>query len=205
MQNAVMFTLPNLPYQFNELEPHIDAKTMEIHHTKHHQAYINNLNTALEKHPDLVNWSLEDLFHKIDSVPSDISTVVINNAGGHQNHSFFWQIMTPKSSKIPHGNLAKAIDETFGSFQLLVEKFNQTAMSRFGSGWTWMTKNPAGKLEVYSTANQESPLMENQKPILALDIWEHAYYLNYQNRRADYIVAWWNLVNWDFAETQFAV
>jgi Fe-Mn family superoxide dismutase len=192
-----MFTLPTLPYSYDALEPHIDAKTMEIHHTKHHQAYINNLNSALEGHSDLQNKSIEDLLKDINSVSEDIRQAVVNNGGGHANHTFFWEIITPEGSATPQGALADAIDSKFGSFEDFKTQFAETATKRFGSGWAWLVKNNLGELELYSTANQDSPLMEGKTPILGLDVWEHAYYLNYQNRRPEYISAFWNIVNWD--------
>jgi superoxide dismutase, Fe-Mn family len=187
--------LPSLPYDYAALEPHIDRQTMEIHHTKHHQAYVNNLNAALDKHPELYQKSLEELLRMVDRIPEDIRTVVRNNAGGHHNHSLFWTIMRPKSGGEPSGALAEAIKKTFGDFAKLKEQVSNAGASRFGSGWAWLAV-ANGKLEVFSTPNQDSPLMEGKVPILGLDVWEHAYYLKYQNRRPDYIAAWWNVVNW---------
>jgi Fe-Mn family superoxide dismutase len=189
------FTLPPLPYANDALAPHIDAKTMEIHHTKHHQAYINNANKALEAHPALAAKSVEALISDLASVPEDIRTVIRNNAGGHANHSLFWTILAPNAGGDPSGAVADAINAAFGSFATFKEKFTAAATSRFGSGWAWLSVDK-GKLIVESTPNQDSPLMEGRTPILGLDVWEHAYYLNYQNRRPDYIAAFWNLVNW---------
>ncbi len=189
--------LPLLPYDYAALEPHIDRQTMEIHHTKHHEAYVNNLNAALDKHPELYTKSLEELLRGITSVPEDIRTAVRNNAGGHHNHSLFWTIMAPpgKGGGEPRGALADAIRKSFGDFARFKEQLATAATTRFGSGWAWLTL-AASKLEVSSTANQDSPLMDGKIPILGLDVWEHAYYLKYQNRRPDYIAAWWNVVNW---------
>ncbi|QXD15002.1 superoxide dismutase [Rhodocaloribacter litoris] len=189
-------TLPPLPYPYDALEPHIDARTMEIHHTKHHQGYVNNLNKALEGHADLQAKSIEDLLRGIDQVPERIRTAVRNNGGGHANHSLFWTIMSPDGGGTPGGSLAEAINETFGSFDAFKEKFAAEAAGRFGSGWAWLVVDEDGKLRLYSTANQDSPYMQGHTPILGLDVWEHAYYLHYQNRRPDYINAWWNVVNW---------
>jgi len=190
------FQLPKLEYAYDALEPHIDARTMEIHHTKHHQAYINNVNTALEKHAALGAKSVEDLISDLNAVPEDVRTAVRNNGGGHANHTLFWQLMGPQKGGEPKGDLAKAIDAAFSSFAKFKEAFTQAGMTRFGSGWAWLIVD-GGKLQVVSTPNQDSPLMERKKPILGLDVWEHAYYLKYQNRRADYVAAWWNVVNWD--------
>lgn len=188
-------TLPALPYDFGALEPHIDAQTMQIHHDKHHQAYVNNLNAALDKHPEWHNKSLEELLRGINSVPEDIRTAVRNNAGGHHNHSLFWTIMGPKAGGEPSGKLADAIDKALGGFAKFKEAVTTAATTRFGSGWAWLAVS-GGKLEVFSTANQDSPLMDGKIPLLGLDVWEHAYYLKYQNRRPDYVTAWWNVVNW---------
>ncbi len=188
-------TLPPLPFDFGALEPHIDAQTMQIHHGKHHQTYVTNLNAALEKHPELQQKSVEDLIRGINSVPEDIRTAVRNNGGGHANHSMFWQIMAPGAGGAPTGAAADGIKATFGSFDAFKEQFGKAALGRFGSGWAWLI-DAGGKLTIESTANQDSPLMEGKKPLLGLDVWEHAYYLKYQNRRADYIGAWWNVVNW---------
>ena len=197
-------TLPPLPYDHDALEPHIDARTMEIHHGKHHQAYVTNLNAAIEKHPDLASWSLEDLLRRIDDVPEDIRTAVRNNGGGHHNHSLFWSIMSPNGGGAPSGALAAAIDGAFGSFDALKEKINAGGIGRFGSGWTWLVADESGMLHLYSTANQDSPLMQGHTPLLGIDVWEHAYYLHYQNRRADYLTAWWNVVDWAAVGARFA-
>lgn len=189
-------TLPPLPYDYGALEPHVDARTMEIHHTKHHQGYVTNLNAALEKAPDLQNKSLEELLGGIDSVPEGIRTAVRNNGGGHWNHSMFWQIMGPGTGGEPTGKLAEAMKSEFGGFAQFKEKFAAAATGRFGSGWAWLLAE-GGKLSIESTPNQDNPVMQGKSPILGLDVWEHAYYLKYQNRRADYIGAWWNVVNWD--------
>jgi Fe-Mn family superoxide dismutase len=188
-------TLPALPYDFGALEPHIDAQTMQIHHDKHHQAYVNNLNAALDKHPEWHNKSLEELLRGINSVPEDIRTAVRNNAGGHHNHSLFWTIMGPKAGGEPSGKLADAIGKAFGGFAKFKEAVATAATTRFGSGWAWLAVS-GGKLEVFSSANQDSPLMDGKIPLLGLDVWEHAYYLKYQNRRPDYVTAWWNVVSW---------
>jgi superoxide dismutase, Fe-Mn family len=191
------FSLPDLPYAYDALEPHIDARTMEIHHTKHHQTYVNNLNAALEKHSDVRYDSIDELMRNFDSIPSDIQTAVRNNGGGHANHSLFWQIMGPNGGGEPSGAVGEQIRSAFGDFASFREKFANAAKGRFGSGWAWLVTGSGGGLEVIDTANQDSPLMEGKTPILGLDVWEHAYYLNYQNRRPDYIEAWWNVVNWD--------
>ena len=187
--------LPPLPYDFSALEPHIDAQTMQIHHDKHHAAYVNNLNAALEKHPDLQSKSVEDLLRDINKVPEDIRTAVRNNGGGHMNHTMFWQIMGPNAGGSPSGALADGIKSAFGSFDGFKEQFAKAAVGRFGSGWAWLIDN-GGKLSIESTANQDQPIMEGKKAVLGIDVWEHAYYLKYQNRRPDYIAAWWNTVNW---------
>jgi len=194
--------LPSLPYAFDALEPHIDAQTMQIHHGKHHQAYINNLNTALEAHPDLQAKSVEDLIKDLNALPEAIRTAVRNNGGGHANHSLFWTLMAPNAGGAPTGKAADAIAGTFGSFDAFKEQFAKAGTTRFGSGWAWLI-DAGGKLVIESTANQDSPLMEGKKPILGLDVWEHAYYLKYQNRRPDYITAWWNVVNWDAVNKRF--
>jgi Fe-Mn family superoxide dismutase len=198
------FSLPPLPYPYDALEPYIDKLTMEIHHTKHHAGYVNNLNKALESAPELANKSLEELLaNNCAIVPEKIRTAVRNHGGGHINHSLFWEIMGPKAGGEPRGKLAEAITHTFGSFEKFKEKFTEAALGRFGSGWAWLVLTPQKKLEVYSTANQDSPLMEGKIPILGLDVWEHAYYLKYQYRRADYVQAWWNVVNWAAVEKRF--
>lgn len=197
------YTLPELPYANDALEPHIDARTMDIHRTKHHQAYINNVNAALEAYPDLVAKSVEDLVKGLSSVPEAIRTVVRNNGGGHANHSLFWTVMGPKCGGDPGGDLAQAITSTFGSLAKFREDFAKAGATRFGSGWAWLSVDK-GKLVVESTANQDSPLSEGRTPILGLDVWEHAYYLHYQNRRPDYIAAFWNVVNWNEVAKRFA-
>jgi len=197
------FALPPLPYDFAALEPHIDAKTMEIHHGKHHQTYVNNLNAAIEKAPELASKSLDDLMRGVNKVPEAVRTAVRNNGGGHWNHSMFWQIMAPKAGGEPGGNLGTAIKGAFGDFAKFREQFSAAGVGRFGSGWAWLI-NTGGKLSITSTPNQDNPLMEGQKAIMGLDVWEHAYYLKYQNRRPDYISAWWNVVNWKEIEKRFA-
>jgi Fe-Mn family superoxide dismutase len=197
------FTLPALPYAPDALEPHIDKLTMEIHHGKHHQAYITNLNKALESAPELAGKTVEDLLaHNLAIVPEAIRTAVRNNGGGHANHSMFWTILGPKAGGAPVGNLASAITGAFGSFDAFKEKFNAAATTRFGSGWAWLLKTGSG-VEITSSANQDSPIMEGKFPVIGLDVWEHAYYLKYQNRRPEYIGAWWNVVNWAEAEKRF--
>jgi superoxide dismutase, Fe-Mn family len=187
--------LPPLPYAFDALEPHIDAETMKIHHGKHHQAYVTNLNAALEKHPELQSKTVEELVSGLSSVPEDIRTAVRNNGGGHVNHTMFWQIMAPNAGGAPTGAIADAITSTFGSFDTFKEQMNKGGVGRFGSGWVWLVSS-GGKLAIESTANQDSPLMEGKTPIFGIDVWEHAYYLKYQNRRPDYLGAWWNVTNW---------
>ncbi len=191
------YELPPLPYKHEALEPHIDALTMQIHHGKHHQAYVSKTNAALEGHADLASKSIIELLRDIQSAPDNIRQALINNGGGHANHTLFWQIMGPANGGQPSGVLADAIASTFGSLDKFKELFGNNAASRFGSGWSWLVLDGDGKLQAYSTANQDSPYMQSHTPILALDIWEHAYYLKYQNRRPDYIAAWWNVVNWD--------
>jgi len=191
----VAHQLPPLPYDFAALEPHIDAQTMQIHHDKHHAAYVNNLNAALEKHPDLQSKSVEDLLRDINKVPEDIRTAVRNNGGGHMNHTMFWQIMRPNAGGSPSGALGDAIKAGFGSFDAFKDQFAKAGVGRFGSGWAWLITD-GGKLSIESTANQDNPIMEGKKAVLGLDVWEHAYYLKYQNRRPDYIAAWWNTVSW---------
>lgn len=199
------FTLPTLPYATDALEPWIDKATMEIHHGKHHQAYVTNVNKALESAPELATKSLDELLaSNCALVPESIRTAVRNNGGGHANHSLFWELMGPKAGGAPSGKLAEAINSTFTSFDNFKEKFTAAALGRFGSGWAWLVKSPAGKLEVFSTANQDSPTMEGNQVVLGLDVWEHAYYLKYQNRRPEYVNAWWNVVNWAAADKRFA-
>jgi Fe-Mn family superoxide dismutase len=187
-------TLPALPYDAAALEPHIDAQTMQIHHGKHHQAYVTNLNAALDKHPELHDKSLDDLIKGVGTVPEDIRTAVRNNGGGHWNHSMFWKLMAPNAGA-PTGDVANGINSAFGSFDKFKEQFQAAGMGRFGSGWAWLVDN-RGKLEITSTPNQDNPLMDGKKAIFGVDVWEHAYYLKYQNRRADYLTAFWNVVNW---------
>jgi Fe-Mn family superoxide dismutase len=203
-------TLPELGYAYDALEPHIDARTMEIHHSKHHQAYITNLNNAIAGKTDLEAKHLCELVSNLAAVPEDIRTAVRNNAGGHLNHSFFWKLIAPGGAKTPSGDLAKAIDDAFGSFDAFKEAFAKAGATRFGSGWAWLCKDDSGKLSVCSTANQDNPIMGKDfggcgaYPILGLDVWEHAYYLHYQNRRPDYIAAFWNVVNWDVVAECYA-
>ncbi len=190
------FELPKLSYAYDALEPYIDARTMEIHHTKHHQTYITNLNGAVDKTPELAGKSLVDLLSNLNAAPEAVRTVVRNHGGGTYNHNLFWEIMGPKAGGAPKGELAKAIDASFNSFDAFKDEFTKAAIGRFGSGWAWLVKKGSG-LAVVSTANQDSPLSDGLTPILGIDVWEHAYYLNYQNRRPDYVAAWWNTVNWD--------
>ena len=189
-------TLPPLPYAPDALEPHIDRQTMEIHHGKHHAAYVNNLNAALEKHPDLQGKSIEELLRDLNGLPEGIRTAVRNNGGGHANHTMFWQIMAPNAGGAPSGAIAEAINAAFGGFDKFKEEFKKAAVGRFGSGWAWLIASGTS-VSIESTANQDSPVMEGKKAVLGLDVWEHAYYLKYQNRRPDYIDAWWNVVNWN--------
>ncbi|HET9371855.1 MAG TPA: superoxide dismutase [Vicinamibacterales bacterium] len=189
-------SLPSLPYDVAALEPHIDAKTMEIHHGKHHAAYVNNLNAALEKHADLQGKSVEDLIKNLNAVPEAIRTAVRNNGGGHVNHTMFWQIMGPGKGGAPSGKIGDAINATFGGFDAFKDQMNKAGGARFGSGWVWLV-DAGGKLAIESTANQDNPLMDGKRPIFGIDVWEHAYYLKYQNRRPDYLSAWWNVINWD--------
>ena len=197
------FQLPELPYGFDALEPHIDTTTMQIHHGKHHQTYVNNLNAAIEKAPELANKSLDDLLRGINSVPEAVRTAVRNNGGGHWNHSMFWKWMAPNAGGAPGGKIGKAIDDSFGGFDKFKEQWSAAGAGRFGSGWVWLN-NDGGKLSISSTPNQDNPLMEGKSaPILGLDVWEHAYYLRYQNKRPDYITAWWNVVNWDAVNEGF--
>jgi Fe-Mn family superoxide dismutase len=197
-----MHELPKLPYSFDALEPHIDARTMEIHHGKHHATYIANLNKALESHPDFASWSVEDLLRRFNDLPDSLRPAARNQGGGHANHSLFWNVMAPASAATPTGALAQAIDSRFGSLAGLQEKLGAAALGQFGSGWGWLVLAD-GKLEVIARPNQDSPLMEGMTPLLGVDVWEHAYYLNYQNRRADYLKAWWNVVNWPAVDSAF--
>lgn len=190
-----MYTLPKLPYDYNALEPHIDARTMEIHYTKHHQGYVDKLNAALEKTPELLELPIETLLKEAPKLSDDIRQTVINNGGGHANHSLFWAVMHPEGGGEPKGDFGDVIKNTFGAFAQFKEKFNQAALGRFGSGWAWLIKEGSA-LSIMSTANQDSPIMQGKIPILGLDVWEHAYYLKYQNRRSEYIDAWWNVVYW---------
>ncbi len=196
------FSLPALPYPYDALEPHIDARTMEIHHTKHHQTYVNNLNAAIEKAPELAGKSLDDVMRGVNSAPESVRAAVRNNGGGHWNHSMFWELMAPKAGGEPSGKLADAIRSAFGDFAKFKEQFAAAATGRFGSGWAWLL-NDGGKLSITSTPNQDNPLMDGKRAILGLDVWEHAYYLKYQNRRPDYIAAWWNVVNWPAVAKRF--
>jgi superoxide dismutase, Fe-Mn family len=202
--DAPAFTLPPLPYPVNALEPAIDAKTMEIHHGKHHKAYVDNLNAAIAKHPELAKKPLPELLAGLNQVPEDVRTAVRNNGGGHINHSMFWQIMKPNGGGEPTGDLASAISSTFGSFDQFKAAFNDAGAKRFGSGWAWLVIGADGKLAVTSTANQDSPLIDGQYPVMGNDVWEHAYYLKYQNRRPEYLAAWWNVVNWDEIGKRYA-
>lgn len=197
------YTLPDLPYAFDALEPYIDEETMHLHHDKHHNTYVTNLNAAIEKYPESGEKSVEELLSDMDAIPTDIKTAVQNNGGGHANHSFFWKIMAPNAGGEPTGEIKEAIDEAFGDFATFKEEFKKAAAGRFGSGWAWLVLED-GKLAITSTANQDSPLMTGQTPILGLDVWEHAYYLKYKNVRPDYIAAFWNVVNWDEVNKQFA-
>lgn len=197
------FELPKLPYAYDALEPYIDARTMEIHHTKHHNTYVTNLNAAVEG-TEFANKDIIELISNLDAVPEEKRTAVRNNGGGHANHTLFWEILTPGGAKAPSGDLAAAIDAKFGSFEAFKDEFSKAAAGRFGSGWAWLVVDKNGELKVTSTPNQDSPYMEGETPILGLDVWEHAYYLNYQNRRPDYIVAFWNVVNWDVVAEKYA-
>ena len=197
------YTLPPLPYAFDALEPHIDARTMEIHHDKHHAAYINNLNAALKDHPELAAKPVNELIADLSAVPEAIRPAVRNNGGGHSNHTFFWEIMGKGKGGAPVGTLAEAITKTFGSYDEFKAKFEEAGVKRFGSGFAWLIVNKQGQLEIISLPNQDSPYMDGNKPVIANDVWEHAYYLNYQNRRPDYLKVWWNVVNWDHAEQNY--
>lgn len=196
-QNTTTFQVPPLPYDYKALEPHIDAQTMQLHHDKHHAAYVKNLNEAVSKYPQLQGKSAEALLRDLNSVPPDIRTTVRNNGGGHINHAMFWQIMSPNGGGEPKGAIADAINKSFGSFAAFKKQFNEAGTKHFGSGWVWLVRTPEGALKVMSTPNQDSPLMEGLYPIMGNDVWEHAYYLKYQNRRADYLNAWWNVLSWD--------
>jgi superoxide dismutase, Fe-Mn family len=195
-------SVPPLPYDYNALEPHIDEQTMRIHHDKHHAAYVNNLNAALEKHPELQNKNAEDLIKDINGIPDAIRGAVRNNGGGHVNHTMFWEIMGPGKGGEPTGKIGEAIKSTFGSFDTFKTQLNDAGVKRFGSGWAWLV-DAGGKLAIESTANQDNPMMEGKKPIFGVDVWEHAYYLKYQNRRPDYLAAWWNVINWDEVNKRF--
>ncbi len=197
------FEVPSLSYAYDALEPHIDAQTMQIHHDLHHGAYVTNLNNAIKDSP-VASWSLKDLIVRLNEVPENIRTAVRNNGGGHINHSAFWETMTPGGSSTPGGALASAIDSTFGSFDTFKATFNDAGVKRFGSGWVWLVLDRGGKLQVVSTANQDNPLTDGFTPILGNDVWEHAYYLKYQNKRPAYLAAWWNVVNWDVVASRFS-
>lgn len=197
------YTLPDLPYDYDALEPYIDVETMHLHHDKHHNTYVTNLNAAIEKYPELGEQSVEELMVNLNEVPEDIRTAVRNNGGGHANHSFFWKIMAPNAGGEPTGAIKDAIDQAFGSFEKMKEEFKTAATGRFGSGWAWLVLNN-GKLEITSTANQDNPLTDGKTPIIGLDVWEHAYYLKYKNVRPDYIAAFWDVVNWDQANENLA-
>jgi Fe-Mn family superoxide dismutase len=197
------YELPKLDYPFDALEPYIDARTMEIHHDKHHGGYVKKTNAALESHPDLASKSIDELLSDLSAVPEDIRTAIRNNGGGHSNHSLFWKVMAPGAGGEPQGALAEAISAKFDGFDAFKTEFSSAAGSRFGSGWAWLVKDASGGLKVVSTANQDSPLSDGLQPILGLDVWEHAYYLKYQNRRPEYIEAWWNVVNWDEVAKRF--
>ncbi|WP_019500672.1 superoxide dismutase [Pseudanabaena sp. PCC 6802] len=203
-ETAADFKLPPLPYDYAALEPHIDTSTMQFHHDKHHAAYVKNLNDAVAKYPELKGRSAEDMIRNLNSVPEAIRTVIRNNGGGHINHSMFWEIMSPSGGK-PTGDVAKAINKSFGSLSAFQEKFNEAGAKVFGSGWVWLVMDREGRLKVTSTPNQDSPLMVGEFPIVGNDVWEHAYYLNYQNRRADYLKAWWNVVNWQEVNKRFLI
>ncbi|MDV7726956.1 superoxide dismutase [Enterococcus faecium] len=196
------YTLPDLPYAYVALEPYIDEETMHLHHDKHHNTYVTNLNAAIEKYPELGEKTIEELLSDMDAIPTDIKTAVRNNGGGHANHSFFWEIMAPNAGGEPTGEIKEAINEAFGDFSSFKEEFKKAAAGRFGSGWAWLVMEN-GKLAITSTANQDSPLMEGKTPILGLDVWEHAYYLKYKNVRPDYIAAFWNVINWDEVNKRF--
>lgn len=196
------FKLPELGYEYNALEPNIDAETMEIHYSKHHQAYVNNLNAALEGHDEFKEWKLPELLKRNGELPQEIRQAVINNGGGHYNHSLFWKLLAPGGSNEPVGNLKAAIEENFESFEAFKELFNKAAATRFGSGWAWLVYED-GKLSVESSANQDNPIMDGKRVVIGIDVWEHAYYLKYQNRRPEYVSAFWNVINWDYAEERY--
>ncbi len=195
-------SVPPLPYDYAALEPHIDEQTMRIHHDKHHAAYVTNLNAAIEKHPELQNKSAEDLIKGINTIPEDVRAAIRNNGGGHLNHTMFWEIMGPGKGGAPQGGIAEAIKSTFGDFEKFKTLMNDAGVKRFGSGWAWLV-DVGGKLVIESSANQDNPMMEGKKPIIGIDVWEHAYYLKYQNRRPDYLGAWWNVINWDAVNNRF--
>jgi Fe-Mn family superoxide dismutase len=197
------FELPALPYAYNALEPSIDALTVEIHYTKHHATYLKNLNTAIEKHPEFYNQPIERILSDLNQIPEDIRTAVRNNAGGYYNHMIYWSIMGPNAGGQPRGQLSQAIQRTFGSFDTFKQEMEKAGLGRFGSGWAWLSRKTDGSLLIHSTPNQDTPLAEGLYPILGVDVWEHAYYLKYQNRRADYLAQWWNIVNWEEAERRF--
>jgi Fe-Mn family superoxide dismutase len=197
------FEVPPLPYDYSALEPYIDTQTMQLHHDKHHAAYVNNLNAAIEKHPQLQGMSAEDLIRNLNDVPEDIRTAVRNNGGGHVNHTMFWQIMSPNGGGQPTGAIADAINQAFGSFEDFKTQFNDAGVKRFGSGWAWLVRGANGQLQIISTANQDNPMSEGMYPIMGNDVWEHAYYLKYQNRRPEYLAAWWNVVNWNEVNKRF--
>lgn len=197
------FELPALKYSFDALEPIIDAQTVEIHHDKHHATYLKNLNTALEKYPQFFAWPLEKIVSSLDQIPEDIRVAVKNNGGGVYNHNLYWNTMAPIHTAVPMGKLAKAVDSTFGSFEQFKAEFEKAGLGRFGSGYAWLSVNPSQKLVIHSTANQDCPLQENLQPIMVVDVWEHAYYLKYQNRRAEYLSSWWPLVDWEEAEKRY--
>jgi Fe-Mn family superoxide dismutase len=202
-QMSYPFKLPELGYAYNALEPYLDARTMEIHYTKHHAGYVSKLNAALKDHPEFHKYSLETILRNLDSLPEEIRTAVRNNGGGHLNHSLFWQVIKPGGKKEPHGEILNAIKDTFGSVEAFKQKFTQSAASLFGSGWTWLAMDPFSKLHVFSTSGHDSPVMDGLSPLLVLDVWEHAYYLKFQNRRADFIEAFWNVVNWDVVNQNY--
>lgn len=195
-----MVKLPELPYAYDALEPYVDTETMKIHHTKHHQGYINKFNAALEKHPELQQKNIVDLLENLDALPEDVQAAVRNNGGGYYNHALFWRMMTPNSSKQPTGQLIDAINEAFGSFDAFKEQFSKTALTVFGSGWAWLAMDDENNLRIMTTPQQDSTILHGHQPILGLDVWEHAYYIKYQNKRPDYVTAWWNVVNWEFVE-----